>query len=159
MIYYDDGEVRIRDLQAGDGEIFTAEEIAQGWHQTIDKYLRRLEDQAAGKCVALAAEYHGSLAGYVSVYPNARWGPFGGRGWPEIVDFAVLEKYRRKGIGARIMDTAERIAAVCGLPEALRRLSREVEHDADNGEALLTAFREDAAFDLGCFLRELRDPE
>ena len=54
---------------------------------------------------------------------------------------------------------AERIAAVRGLGEALRRLSREVEHDADNGEALLTAFREDAAFDLGCFLRELRDPE
>ncbi len=114
MIYYDDGEVRIRDLQAGDGEIFTAEEIAQGWHQTIDKYLRRLEDQAAGKCVALAAEYHGNLAGYVSVYPDARWGPFGGRGWPEIVDFAVLEKYRRKGIGTRIMDTAERIAAGYG---------------------------------------------
>ena len=53
---------------------------------------------------------------------------------------------------------AERIAAVCGLGEALRRLSREVEHDADNVDALLTAFREDAAFDVGCFLRELRDP-
>ena len=53
---------------------------------------------------------------------------------------------------------AERIAAVCGLPEALRRLSREVEHDADNVEALLMAFRDDAAFDVGCFLRELRDP-
>ena len=53
---------------------------------------------------------------------------------------------------------AERIAAVRGLGEALRRLSREVEHDADNVDALLTAFREDAAFDVGCFLRELRDP-
>ena len=51
---------------------------------------------------------------------------------------------------------AERIAAVCGLSEALRRLSREVEHDADNGEALLAAFREDADFDIGHFLRELR---
>ena len=52
---------------------------------------------------------------------------------------------------------AERIAAVCGLGEALRRLSREVEHDADNVEALLTAFREDGAFDVGCFLWELRN--
>ena len=53
---------------------------------------------------------------------------------------------------------AERIAAVRGLGEALRRLSREVEHDADNVEALLTAFREDGAFDVGCFLWELRNP-
>ncbi len=52
---------------------------------------------------------------------------------------------------------AERIAAVRGLGEALRRLSREVEHDADNVEALLTAFREDGAFDVGCFLWELRN--
>ena len=53
---------------------------------------------------------------------------------------------------------AERIAAVRGLGEALRRLSREVEHDADNVEALLAAFREDGAFDVGRFLRELRKP-
>lgn len=52
---------------------------------------------------------------------------------------------------------AERIAAVCGLGEALRRLSLEVEHDADNVEALLTAFREDGAFDVGRFLWELRN--
>lgn len=52
---------------------------------------------------------------------------------------------------------AERIAAVRGLGEALRRLSREVEHDADNVEALLVAFREDGAFDVGRFLRELRN--
>ena len=53
---------------------------------------------------------------------------------------------------------AERIAAVRGLGEALRRLSREVEHDAGNVEALLAAFREDGAFDVGRFLRELRKP-
>ena len=51
---------------------------------------------------------------------------------------------------------AERIAAVCGLSEALRRLSREVEHDQENGEALLSAFRKDADFSVGRFLRELR---
>ena len=52
---------------------------------------------------------------------------------------------------------AERIAAVRGLGEALRRLSREVEHDADNVEALLAAFRGGADFDVGRFLRELRN--
>ena len=39
--------------------------------------------------------------------------------------------------------TVERLAAVCGLPEALRRFSAEIEHDDDNLEALLEALRWD----------------
>lgn len=35
----------------------------------------------------------------------------------------------------------ERIAGVCGLSEALRRFSREVEHNGENVEALLETFR------------------
>lgn len=27
------------------------------------------------------------------------WGAFGGKNYPEIVDFGVLEKYRKQGIG------------------------------------------------------------
>ena len=30
--------------------------------------------------------------------------------YPEIVDFGVLEKYRRRGIGNKLMDIAEKIA-------------------------------------------------
>ena len=36
--------------------------------------------------------------------------------------------------------TVERLAAVCGLSEALRRFSCEIEHDEDNLDALLDAF-------------------
>ena len=39
------------------------------------------------------------------------------------------------------MLTVERLASVCGLPEALRRLSAEIEHDDDNLDALLEALR------------------
>ncbi len=38
-------------------------------------------------------------------------GTFGGKGYPEIVDFGVLEKYRKQGIGTILMDVAEEIAA------------------------------------------------
>ena len=38
----------IRDMKAEDAQIITEEEIAQGWHQTIDKYLTRLEHQKQG---------------------------------------------------------------------------------------------------------------
>ena len=39
--------------------------------------------------------------------------------------------------------TAERLAAACGLEDALERFSREIEHDQDNLDALRAAFWED----------------
>ena len=51
--------------------------------------------------------------------------------------------------------TVERLASVCGLPEALRRFSTELEHDDDNLDALLEAFREEERFAPGRFLTEL----
>ena len=111
MVYYELNDILIRDMEPGDARIITDGEIAQGWQQSIDKYLTRLKDQAEGRAISLVAEYRGSVAGYVSVYPDSKWGAFAGRGLPEIVDFGVLEKYRRNGVGSALMDAAESIAA------------------------------------------------
>ena len=110
MVYYHDDEILIRDMQQSDAQIITDEEIAQGWQATVDKYEMRIKHQAEGKSVSLVAEYQGNVAGYIHVYPNSEWGAFSNQGYPEIVDFGVLEKYRRHGIGSKLMDTAEHIA-------------------------------------------------
>ena len=47
--------------------------------------------------------------------------------------------------------TAARLGGVCGLGEALRRFSREVEHSAENLDALQTAFCADDRLGLGRF--------
>ena len=111
MIYYSDEHITVRDLEQEDVPVFVSGEISQGWHSTDEKLLGRIKDRESGKSTALAAEYDGKPAGYVSVYFDSQWGPFGGMGYPEIVDFAVLEKYRRRGVGSRLMDTAEKIAS------------------------------------------------
>ncbi len=111
MVYYQDDDVLIRDLRESDARVITDEEIAQGWEASIDKYLLRLRDQAEGRSVSLAAEYQGNIAGYINIYPDSKWGAFANQGLPEIVDFGVLEKYRRHGIGSRLMDAAEQIAS------------------------------------------------
>ena len=110
MIYYNDNELMIRNMEEADARIFTDEEVAQGWHTDISKYLVRLQDQAEGKCVSLTAVYNGIPVGYVNVYLTGLGGAFSGKGFPEIVGFGVLEKYQRKGIGSKLMDVAEEIA-------------------------------------------------
>ena len=62
MIYYDDGIILIRTLVPDDAQILAEEEQLQGDHVTREKYDMRLQDQAEGKAVALAAEYQGQTA-------------------------------------------------------------------------------------------------
>ena len=110
MIYYRDDELVIRDMEEADAQIFDDEYTAQGWHPEVEYYLMRIREAAEGKCVALTAEYQGRPAGSLYLYLHAHEGPFKEYGWPIIVDFGVLKKYQRKGIGNRLMDVAEKIA-------------------------------------------------
>ena len=71
----------------------------------------RLKDQAEGKSISLVAEYKGNVAGYINIYLNSKYGAFANQGYPEIVDFVVLVKYRKNGVGSKLMDVAEKVAA------------------------------------------------
>lgn len=110
MDYYKDEKMRIRDLEEPDAQAIAAAERAQGWDASEDKYYLRMKDAKAGRAFALVCEYGGRAAGYINVYLQCAGGPFLGMGLPEIVDFGVLEKYRRHGIGTKLMDAAEEIA-------------------------------------------------
>lgn len=107
MVYYEDGEAVVRNMEPEDAQIISDEETAQGWHANREKYEERLRHQAEGRAVSLVAEYRGKVAGYINIYPGSNGGPFCGRGYAELVDFGVLEKYRRRGIGGILMDAAE----------------------------------------------------
>lgn len=111
MEYFRDENILIRTILPEDAQIICDEEKAQGWAQTVDKYLSRINDFNSGKCISLIAEYKGAVAGYINIYPNSAWGAFAHRGYSEIIDFGVLEKFRKNGIGTKLMDAAEKIAA------------------------------------------------
>jgi len=51
MIYYQQFDILIRDMQSSDPGIITAEEIAQGWNATEDNYQLRFHNAARGKSV------------------------------------------------------------------------------------------------------------
>lgn len=105
------GSIIIREMREEDVGAFVRGEIEQGWDSSPDKLEMRLRDRFEKGAVPIVAEYDGEPAGYLTVYPDGWSGPFGGKGLPMISDFNVLEKFRRRGIGTRLMDEAEKIAA------------------------------------------------
>ena len=111
MVYLERGDIVVRELRESDIMPIVEGEIAQGWQGvTREKYDMRLQHEAEGQCIPLCATYMGEPVGYVNLYFRA-YPPMDRYNCPEIVDFGVLEKYRRKGIGTALMDAAEALAS------------------------------------------------
>ena len=97
--------VAIRALRDGDPEVFAAAFTAIGWNKPVQQYEKYLAEQEAGLRDVLVATVDEEFAGYVTVWWESPYEPF--EGIPEISDFNVLPKFRRRGIGSGLMDAAE----------------------------------------------------
>ena len=78
-----------------------------GWHKPASQYQEYLSEQEIGQRVVLVATIDNVFAGYVTILWDSVYLPFREDGIPEIVDFNVLPKFRRQGIGTQLMDEAE----------------------------------------------------
>lgn len=80
---------------------------ALGSRKPASQYERYLAEQNRGERAALVARLDGAFAGYLTIVWASTYPPFREAGIPEIVDFNVLPPFRRRGIGGRLMDSAE----------------------------------------------------
>jgi len=80
---------------------------AIGWNKPASQYERYLSEQEAGDRLVLVAFIDDEFTGYVTIVWHSHYPPFAQAEIPEVVDFNVLPRYRRHGIGARLMDAAE----------------------------------------------------
>lgn len=78
MIYFANGQLTIRSMEPEDAQAITDAEIEQGWHVSVEKYEKRLEDQRLGKAVSLVAEHFGKPVGYIKIYSDHAKDPGGG---------------------------------------------------------------------------------
>jgi GNAT superfamily N-acetyltransferase len=101
--------VHIREMNENDPEVISNSFEVQGWKKPIELYLKYLEEQKSGKRVSIIVEVDGDFAGYTNVIWDSYYPPFREKRIPEINDFNVLIKYRRQGIGSKLMDKAEEI--------------------------------------------------
>jgi ribosomal protein S18 acetylase RimI-like enzyme len=90
-----------------------------GWNKPASQYERYLGQQELGVRDVYVAFVAGEFAGYLTICWESSYEPFLVHSIPEIVDFNVLPKFRRMGVGTRLMDKAEReiakVSSVAGI--------------------------------------------
>jgi GNAT superfamily N-acetyltransferase len=90
-----------------------------GWNKPASQYERYLMEQVLKVRDMYIARVKGQFAGYLTICWQSSYAPFRERQIPEIMDFNVLPKFRRQGIGTQLMDRAEseiaRVSPVAGI--------------------------------------------
>jgi GNAT superfamily N-acetyltransferase len=103
--------LEMRALEEADATAFAEAFAEMGWNKPAAQFTRYLREQKAGRRSVIVAEWEGAVAGYVTILWESGDPVFRSRGIPEINDFNVLLKCRRKGIGSALMDAAEALVA------------------------------------------------
>lgn len=101
--------IHIRKLKLDDAEIISKAFVEQGWNKTIKQYKKYYNEQELGKRYILLAEYNNDFAGYITIVWKSDYIVFKEKNIPELVDFNVLKKYQRKGIGRKLILSAEEV--------------------------------------------------
>jgi len=81
--------------------------ISQGWPSREEILTRYFKEQESGEREVLVAKVEGAVAGYITILPCAKQGPFAGMA-PELSDFNVFEPFQNQGIGNLLLEEAEK---------------------------------------------------
>ena len=97
----------IRKMQESDIKELSRGFISQGWPSREEILTRYFKEQESGEREVLVAEVEGALAGYITILPCAKQGPFA-EIYPELSDFNVFEPFQNQGIGNLLLEEAEK---------------------------------------------------
>src|SRR5688500_1772467 len=97
----------IRLLESQDISEIVATFQQLGWNKPQWQYEHYLREQALSIREVYVAFVEAKFAGYLTICWSSAYEAFHQENIPEIVDFNVLPKFRRQGIGTQLMDKAE----------------------------------------------------
>ena len=101
------GNAIIRKMIESDIQHLSQGFINQGWPGREGNLTRYFKEQESGEREVLVAEVEGAVAGYITILPDAKQGPFAGMA-PELSDFNVFEPFQNQGIGNLLLEEAEK---------------------------------------------------
>ena len=90
----------------------------QGWPGREEILARYFLEQESGEREVLVAEIDGAVAGYVTILPSAKHGPFA-EVYPELSDFNVFEPFRNQGVGNQLLEEAEKRVKLVSIKVSL----------------------------------------
>lgn len=97
----------IRTLTVEDAEIIHKAFEEQGWDKPVELYKEYFKQQQEGRRLVLVAEFNEQFAGYITIVWKSGYVVFEEKNIPEIMDFNVLEKYQKQGMGKKLILAAE----------------------------------------------------
>ena len=92
--------------------------INQDWPDREDILARYFLEQESGEREVLVAEVEGAVAGYITILPSAKHGPFA-EVYPELSDFNVFEPFRNQGVGSQLLEEAEKRVELVSIKVSL----------------------------------------
>lgn len=104
-------ELMIREMIETDITDFPNEFALQGWDKPAEQFQTYFEEQKRGERQIFVATANQKVAGYATLLPHDVSGPFKDTNIPAIVDFNVLIKYQKNGVGTAIMDYIENLVS------------------------------------------------
>ena len=108
----------IRKMQESDIKNLSRGFISQGWPSREEILTRYFKEQESGEREVLVAEIDGAVAGYVTILPSAKHGPFA-EVYPELSDFNVFEPFRNQGVGNQLLEEAEKRVKLVSIKVSL----------------------------------------
>ena len=97
----------IRKMQESDIKDLSRGFISQGWPSREEILTRYFKEQESGEREVLIADLTSTVAGYITILPYAKQGPFAGMA-PELSDFNVFEHFQNQGIGNLLLEESEK---------------------------------------------------
>ena len=101
------GNAIIRKMIESDIQHLSQGFINQGWPNREENLTRYFKEQESGEREVLVAEVESAVAGYITILPSAKHGPFA-EIYPELSDFNVFETFQNQGIGNLLIEEAEK---------------------------------------------------
>lgn len=106
-----DSNISIRNMTFSDIDIIYNNFKEQNWNKPRKQFEDYYENQKSGKVAVIVATAQNDIAGYLTINPQAKVGPFANKNIPEISDLNVFMKYQKRGIANKLLNFAENLVA------------------------------------------------